>query len=205
MLVEDGVVLGTGPHKYGSKNPIAKRLLKGFHSAVAELASSVNPRTILEIGCGEGYVTNTLLEATKAEIRSIDLADSIIDVARSNVTSPRVVFEKRSIYDLGPSDVADLVVCCEVLEHLDEPAGGLAKVLSVCRPHCILSVPREPLWRILNFVRGAYVRDFGNSPGHVQHWSRRSFLRFLPPELEVTSLRAPFPWTMVLGRRRASG
>ena len=38
----------------------------------------------------------------------------------------------------------------------------------------LVSVPREPLWRGLNMARGAYMRDLGNTPGHVNHWSKRA-------------------------------
>ena len=38
-------------------------------------------------------------------------------------------------------------------------------------------MPREPLWRGLNMARGAYLKDLGNTPGHVNHWSKRSFHR----------------------------
>jgi hypothetical protein len=49
-------------------------------------------------------------------------------------------------------------------------------------------------------ARGAYVRDFGNTPGHLNHWSRRSFVSLLSGYGEVTETRSPFPWTMLLVR-----
>jgi len=66
--------------------------------------------------------------------------------------------------------------------------------------HLLVSVPREPLWRALNLARGAYVRDLGNTPGHLNHWSRRAFVALLSRFGEVVQLRSPFPWTMVLVR-----
>jgi hypothetical protein len=66
--------------------------------------------------------------------------------------------------------------------------------------HLLVSVPREPLWRALNVARGAYVRDLGNTPGHVNHWSRRSFVDLLARHGEVAAVRSPFPWTMALVR-----
>jgi hypothetical protein len=61
-------------------------------------------------------------------------------------------------------------------------------------------VPREPLWRALNLARGAYVRDLGDTPGHVNHWSRRAFTALLARHGEVVEARAPLPWTMLLVR-----
>ena len=64
--------------------------------------------------------------------------------------------------------------------------------------HLLVSVPREPLWRALNVGRGAYVRQLGNTPGHVNHWSKAGFLRMLERHGDVLEARSPFPWTMVL-------
>jgi hypothetical protein len=68
------------------------------------------------------------------------------------------------------------------------------------RGHLLVSVPREPLWRMLNVARGAYVRDLGNTPGHLNHWSKRSFTKLLSRYGEVAERRSPFPWTMLLVR-----
>jgi hypothetical protein len=66
--------------------------------------------------------------------------------------------------------------------------------------HLLVSVPREPLWRGLNMARGAYLKDLGNTPGHLNHWSKRAFVRLLGQHGEVIEARSPFPWTMVLLR-----
>jgi hypothetical protein len=61
-------------------------------------------------------------------------------------------------------------------------------------------VPREPLWRALNLARLSYVRELGNTPGHLNHWSKRDFVRFLTRRFEVIETRSPTPWSMVLCR-----
>jgi hypothetical protein len=76
----------------------------------------------------------------------------------------------------------------------------LEEMRRVARRHLLVSVPREPLWRVLNVARGAYLRDLGNTPGHVNHWSRRGFLELLETYGELVEARAPFPWTMLLVR-----
>jgi hypothetical protein len=63
-----------------------------------------------------------------------------------------------------------------------------------------VSVPREPLWRALNVARGAYLAQLGNTPGHVNHWSKRAFVSLLGRYGEVVEARSPFPWTMLLVR-----
>jgi hypothetical protein len=86
------------------------------------------------------------------------------------------------------------------MEHLDDPEAALEIVARLASPWAIVSVPREPLWRVLNLGRLKYVRALGNTPGHLQHWSRRSFLEFLEPRLKVVAVRSPVPWTMALCR-----
>jgi hypothetical protein len=68
----------------------------------------------------------------------------------------------------------------------------------VASRHLLVSVPREPLWRALNIARGAYLTALGNTPGHVNHWSRRGLRTLLDGHGEVLELRTPFPWTMAL-------
>ena len=97
-------------------------------------------------------------------------------------------------------DAAELVVCCEVLEHLADPERGLAVLASLARPWLLVSVPREPVWRALNLARGHYFADLGNTPGHLNHWSRRGFVNWLSTRLSVVEVRAPLPWTMALCR-----
>ncbi len=44
------------------------------------------------------------------------------------------------------------------------------------------------------------MRELGNTPGHLNHWSRRSFADLLGRHGEVVELRSPLPWTMALVR-----
>ncbi len=89
-----------------------------------------------------------------------------------------------------------------MLEHLDDPDAALARIAALARPWMLVSVPREPLWRALNLARFAYLGELGNTPGHVNHWSRRRFLGWLGERVEVIEARSPLPWTMALCRAR---
>ena len=94
----------------------------------------------------------------------------------------------------------DVACAIEVLEHVPDPAHTVAEMARVARRHLLVSVPREPLWRMLNMARGAYLAQLGNTPGHVNHWSKRSFVRLLSQHGEIVEARSPFPWTMLLVR-----
>jgi hypothetical protein len=88
-----------------------------------------------------------------------------------------------------------------VLEHVPDAEHG-GRDGHVAQPLAAVSVPREPLWRGLNMARGAYWKDLGNTPGHVNHWSKRSFVALLSRHGDVVQARSPFPWTMLLVRLR---
>ncbi|MES9969254.1 MAG: class I SAM-dependent methyltransferase [Candidatus Thiodiazotropha sp.] len=205
-LVEDGVVVGNTTQKYESGNPLTRLLVNNFCATVGELAAQVAPQRIFEVGCGEGHVTNVLLEQTKADIDAVDISETILDMARENVNSSRVTFECQNIYAIeGKQRNAELVVCCEVLEHLDDPQRGLEILADAAAPYAILSVPREPLWRVLNMLRGAYWGDWGNTPGHLQHWSKSGFVNFVSQAFEVMEVRSVLPWTILIARSRRAG
>lgn len=203
-LTEDGIVVGNTYDKYGSTNPIVRWLMQGFESAVTELVDKVRPVSIHEVGCGEGYWTLKWLEQG-IDARGSDFSSTVIDLAQANALNrklPVETFHACSIYDLNPQeDAAQLVVCCEVLEHLEYPEAALQTLQAIANPYLIISVPCEPLWSVMNMARGKYLRHWGNTPGHIQRWSQRQFTAFVSRHFEVIEIRSPIPWTMLLCRR----
>lgn len=203
--IEQGVVVGNAYDKYGAKNPVARRLMKGFRDALSDFVTRSNQNEIHDIGCGEGHwVIQWNLEGMAA--RGCDFSEQAIELARRNAASegvPPEVFSRRGICDLEPGlDSADLIVCLEVLEHLERPEDGLEALRRVATDYVILSVPREPLWRLLNMARGKYLSRFGNTPGHLQHWSCKGFVELASRYFDVIAIHRPLPWTMLLCRRK---
>ena len=200
---EGGVVVGNTFDKYSSRNPVVRGMMNGFGASLADLVARVSPLSIHEIGCGEGYwVLRWNREGLAAS--GCDFSEKVIGLARENAVacglSP-ALFETQCIYDLDPErHRADLIVCCEVLEHLERPAVALQALRKIVGQHLIVSVPDEPLWRMLNLARFKYVKRWGNTPGHVQHWSKNGFIRLVSQHFEVLEVRCPFPWTMLLCR-----
>lgn len=205
-LHEGGIAVGNTYDKYGTRNPIARRLTRNFGASLDALVRRAQPRTIHEIGCGEGYWSLRWAGLGYA-VRGSDFSHQVIALAQENAAANGVDpsrFEARSVYDLQAGrDSADLVVCCEVLEHLEDPRAGLNALQALGAPHLILSVPREPLWRAMNLARGKYVRNLGNTPGHLNHWSGRAFVAEVARHFEIVEVLHPVPWTMVLCRPSA--
>jgi 2-polyprenyl-3-methyl-5-hydroxy-6-metoxy-1,4-benzoquinol methylase len=188
--------------KYGSSNPVVKRLMGGFHSTLDELWAAAAPRTVLDVGCGEGVLTAEWAERLgDGRIVGIDLDDPKLRAEWERRARANLEFRVEEATSLSfADDEFDMACAIEVLEHVPEPEATLAEMARVASKHLLVSVPREPLWRGLNVARGAYVRDLGNTPGHVNHWSKRAFVALLSRYGTVEQARSPFPWTMVLVR-----
>ncbi len=200
--MNEPIVLGNVYNKYESRNPVARRLLRGYFDALSELTAELQPSTVLEVGCGEGYLTRTLCRRwPEAQVIGIDLSAELFGLLDQPVGGAG--FAAQSAYALGFADSSfDLVVGAEVLEHLEEPGSALTEIDRVARGSVILSVPREPIWRVLNLLRLSYLRDFGNTPGHLQHWSTSSFRDLAASRFEVAAVRTPLPWTMILAKKK---
>jgi 2-polyprenyl-3-methyl-5-hydroxy-6-metoxy-1,4-benzoquinol methylase len=188
--------------KYGSSNPVVKRLMTGFHSTLDELWGQAAPRSILDVGCGEGVLTAQWAERLgDGRIVGIDLEDSKLRAEWERRARPNLEFRVEEATSLSFADGEFEMACAiEVLEHVPEPEATLAEMARVASRHLLVSVPREPLWRGLNVARGAYLRQLGNTPGHVNHWSKRAFVSLLSRYGTAEEARSPFPWTMVLVR-----
>jgi 2-polyprenyl-3-methyl-5-hydroxy-6-metoxy-1,4-benzoquinol methylase len=190
--------------KYGSQNPVVRRLMAGFESSLDELLVRAAPDSILDIGCGEGVLTEQWASRLgERRVVGVDLEDPKLAAewarrdGRTNLEFRALdVTEGLPFHD----GEFDLVTATEVLEHVPEPGRVVGEMARVASGHLIVSVPREPLWRALNVARGAYLRDLGNTPGHINHWSRRSFVSLLSRHGQVAEIRSPFPWTMLLVR-----
>jgi len=198
----EAVPTGNTYDKYGSTNPVVRRLMQGFEAALAELFAQAAPGSVLDVGCGEGVLTYRWAQALgERRIVGIDLEDPKLRSEWASRQRPNLEYRATAAEDLPfAANEFDLAAAIEVLEHVPDPRRTLAEMARVSARHLLVSVPREPLWRGLNMARGAYLRELGNTPGHLNHWSARAFTRLLGDFGEVIETRSPFPWTMLLVR-----
>jgi 2-polyprenyl-3-methyl-5-hydroxy-6-metoxy-1,4-benzoquinol methylase len=189
--------------KYGSTNPVVRRLMSGFEGTLERLFTRADPQSILDVGCGEGVLTERWAQRLDDKpVLGIDLTDPKLEAQWSTRERPNLEFRAMDVDGLAelPDGSFDLAAAIEVLEHVPDPERTLAEMARVAARHLLISVPREPLWRALNVARGAYLRELGNTPGHVNHWSKGSFVRAAGRYGEVIEASSPFPWTMLLVR-----
>src|SRR4051794_790953 len=202
MSVAEQVPTGNTFDKYGSTNPVVRRLMAGFHSTLDELWARAAPRSILDVGCGEGVLTGEWAQGLGGgRIGGSDLDDPKLSAEWERRRRANLEFRAEEATSLSFSDDEfEMASAIEVLEHVPEPEATLAEMARVASRRLLVSVPREPLWRGLNLARGAYWRSLGNTPGHVNHWSKRGFVSLLSRYGTVEEARSPLPWTMLLVR-----
>ena len=200
---EQDVPTGNTFDKYGSTNPVVRRLMDGFEGNLAELFTKAAPQSILDVGCGEGVLTEQWADQINGgRIVGVDLDDEKLKAEWVKRQRPNLEYVTVEAGNLPFADGEfDLATAIEVLEHVPDAEHTVSEMARCASGHLLVSVPREPLWRVVNFCRGKYMSDLGNTPGHINHWSKRSFIKMLSKHGDVVEARSPFPWTMLLVRR----
>ncbi|HEY1739310.1 MAG TPA: class I SAM-dependent methyltransferase [Acidimicrobiia bacterium] len=195
------VPIGNHYDKYAAKNPVARKLMDGFMRALDSALPTEAPVTVFELGMGEGEIADRIRNRYGAvQFTGLDLPDAGLarDWRERNLVG---VFGDAGSLPIRDHSV-DLVLAVEVLEHLPDPARAMRELARIARRDVVVSVPNEPTWRALNMVRGSYISDWGNTPGHIQHWSAKRFSALVGEHFDVVTVRKPLPWTVVTARAR---
>lgn len=184
--------------KHHSKNPAVKYLMHNFHRVLIKLLNKISPKSVLDVGCGEGYTTKIIINKfPKATIVGCDIEKEMVDAAKKN--NPKHKFYLGSAYDLKfKAKMFDVTIMNEVLEHLDEPERAILECERVAKKGCIFSVPNEPYWRMANVARFRYLSDFGNTPGHIQNFTRGQFRRMLKKHFRKVIVVNAYLWNFGL-------
>jgi SAM-dependent methyltransferase len=196
----EGIVIGNHTQKYTARNPairwLTERWVANLDGVFQRIAAEPGaPERALEVGCGEGVIADRM-QRRWGEVVALDLPDAGLRAEWRRYPAPRFLHADAHALPF-PDGHFDVVVAAEVLEHLPDPVLGLREMARVGRRHLVLSVPQEPVFRSCNLLAGRYLRDLGNTPGHLNHWSRRGFVRFVAGVAEVREVSSPFPWTTV--------
>ena len=196
--------------KYEKSGKLGQTLLDNYFKKVNQLTNEAlkksNINKALEIGCGPGLSTQKISKMlyNSAKLEASEYVGKLVKVAKKN--NPKLKIWQEDIYQLKSKDNSyDLVYLLEVLEHLDHPKVALAEIRRVLRPngYLIVGVPREPLWRFLNMARGSYWGSWGNTPGHLNHWSTGSLQNYIEKEFgKVLAVEKPLPWTICLAKSK---
>ena len=206
---EDGIVFGNTFDKYGSANPVVRRIMCGFAGRLQGYVERAAPASIHEVGCGEGYWTLRWAQRG-VPCRGTDFSESVIDYARANAPGcgprPRDVrgSQRLRVVKAGGSGGSG-----RVLRSAGASAGPARRAGATGGGGGPPPDPERAAGAAVagaeRSARGVPARS-GEHPGHVQHWSRRAFVRFVSAVstcFDIVDQCAPTPWTMLLCRRRA--
>jgi ubiquinone/menaquinone biosynthesis C-methylase UbiE len=190
--------------EYSSNNVISRILINNFYEKLRKvIIIPILPqiRSIIEIGCGAGESTKKILkmvcnvkyEATEYDLRYID--------ALNNKNLPFKISQE-NVYGLNKEENSyDCVIMLEVLEHLENYELALKEIFRVSRKYVIISVPNEPIWRILNILRFKYVKQFGNTPGHINHWGSSELRQLITKYGLIVKMAMPLPWLIIIAKK----
>jgi SAM-dependent methyltransferase len=179
--------------KFQTNNPVVRRLIDRFYERLRSIVAPLGARSALDAGCGEGETISRLADVLPEPVFAVDILDQSVAFTKHRIPSVQVT--RHSVYELPfENDRFDLVLCLEVLEHLERPSEAVEELRRVGREHLVISVPFEPYFRLGSLLRAKYVRQLGNHPEHVNHWARRSFGEFLRAHVDAVEVSVAFPW-----------
>jgi 2-polyprenyl-3-methyl-5-hydroxy-6-metoxy-1,4-benzoquinol methylase len=187
--------------KHKSSSKLQQRLLNDFNKAFVREVKALKPISILDVGCGEGFTLERLRKAKIGKhLEGVDYLDLAIKLGKKE--HPQLILKKGSIYDLKyKANSFDVVICSEVLEHVDDPQKGLEELVRVSKKYVVLSVPNEPFFMLGNLLRGKNITRLGNDIEHINHWTFWQFKKFVGKELKVKKMMHPLPWTLIIGEK----
>lgn len=192
----------TNYKKHSNQNPIQKILIGNFYKTLFEVIKPLKPTSILDVGCGEGF-TLQKLEEKKIGKRNegVDYSKDAVKIAKK--IHPHLKISEGDVYKLKFEDNSfDMSLCTEVLEHLDDPTKAISEIKRVTKKYLVFSVPNEPFFILANLLRGKYLKNFGNHPEHINHWTFIGFEKFLQQNgLKVVKSKHPFAWTLVIAKK----
>lgn len=187
--------------KHTHRNPIQRFLLDNFYKHVFALLRDIPNGSILDVGCGEGFTLNKLqLAGIGRKLEGIEYQKRAIELGKKQY--PELIIKQGSIYKLPyKANSFDLVLCTEVLEHMDDPKKALNELVRVSKKYLLLSVPNEPFFMFAQLLRGKNWSRFGNDIEHINHWSFVEFQQFVSTKVKIQKASIPFFWTIILGKK----
>ena len=137
-----------------------------FYEEVAQVCAVFGARHVVDIGCGSGHLLRALAARTpNAHFVGVDFSRNAIRRACKVLPEARWVVGDAYAPPVQEASF-DLVLCTEVLEHLDRPRDMLDALARLCTPggHVVVTVPDGELdaWE-----------------GHVNFWSESELASFL--------------------------
>ena len=151
-------------------------------TVLAMLEQTVHPTdTVLDVGCGDGSKVGRFCERRSASYHGVDVSQQAVALARQQGLNAQVIEDASTLpFEDGTFDV---VVCCEVLEHLFAPFESAAEARRVLRTggRYVVTVPNVAYWRSrLDLALLGRWHPGGDDRSVAEPW-RDPHLRFFTP------------------------
>lgn len=109
--------------------------LREILAAAGRTGVSIDDRTVIDLGCSDGAISQGYLDAGAREVIGVDIDAAAIESARATHTSPGLSFHHSSPARLPLEDqVADVMIAYDVFEHVSRPAELLEECFRVLHP-----------------------------------------------------------------------
>ena len=186
--------------EYDSQNIISKWLYKNFYNKIKLTITNILAPgdNVLEIGCGPAESSKRIFQFVKnASFEASEFDQRYVSIINKKEYPFRVIQE--SVYELKRENKEfSIILLLEVLEHLEYPDKALDEIFRVSNNYVIISVPNEPIWCIMNLLRGKYIKNMGNTPGHINHYNSQSLKKLLSKFSTRIKILKPFPWLIAI-------
>lgn len=160
-------------------------LIARFFRKFYRLFAQANVSSVLEIGCGEGFVLDYVAKRNpNLRLCGVDRNPAAVRMA-AQITARRILYVCADGLHLPyPDGAFEMVVISEVLEHVQtDPTAILREAIRVSQRLLLITVPREPYFQAIT----ACLLACGviNDPGHVNFWTKRQFQHWLSQHLSI--------------------
>ncbi len=123
-------------HWVGISNDIKKHNLHSYQQYKL-ITQSVTPGRVLDVGCGDGALSHFLAKKG-CEVHGIDTSETAIAYAKSKTSKIEYPHKPKfyidSVYTFNSKIKFDIIILCDVIEHLQEPdkaIEALKKLLNI--------------------------------------------------------------------------
>ena len=142
----------------------SQNFIKAVYDFIKTKDINLSKISIVDIGCGPGILLNMInRDYPESLLKGMDFSET--KIANCSKVYPLINFESHNIYK-PHEGVFDLVICTEVLEHLEFPEKAIANLLKMMTVNGTLLIT-VPNGRIDNFA------------GHIFYWSPESWKLFI--------------------------